>query len=137
MVNEHFPCTNLSCLREYVVAVTECEPVRCTGDVVALCLPLRRGITPELKPFIYLGPIIGLQSFGFVDPSSLFSYGDYENAMPVVITLIINFLFININQLDALNFIISLFQDSTCFEHMCSSAGGQKCIIQSLVSSHL
>ena len=29
-------------------------------------------------------------------------------------------LFLNINQLDALNFIISLFQASTCFEHMCS-----------------
>ena len=28
-------------------------------------------------------------------------------------------LFIHINQLDALNFIISLFQASTCFEHMC------------------
>ena len=27
------------------------------------------------------------------------------------------FLFINVNQLDALNFIISLFQASTCFEH--------------------
>ena len=47
------------------------------------------------------------------------------------------YLFININQLDALNFIISLFQASTCFEHMCSSSGGQNCIIQSLVSSHL
>ena len=34
-------------------------------------------------------------------------------------------LFVNINQLDALNFIISLFQASTCFEHMCSSSGGQ------------
>ena len=32
-------------------------------------------------------------------------------------------LFLNINQLDALNFIISLFQASTCFEHMCSSYG--------------
>jgi hypothetical protein len=48
-----------------------------------------------------------------------------------------NNLFININQLDALNFIISLFQASTCFEHMCSSSGGQNCIIQPLVSSHL
>ena len=47
------------------------------------------------------------------------------------------YLFINIDQLDALNFIISLFQASTCFEHMCSSSGGQNCIIQSLVSSHL
>jgi len=32
---------------------------------------------------------------------------------------------------------MSLFQASTCFEHMCSSSGGQNCIIQSLVSSHL
>ena len=46
-------------------------------------------------------------------------------------------LFINVNQLDALNFIISLFQASTCFEHMCSSSGGQNCTIKSLVSSHL
>ena len=42
-------------------------------------------------------------------------------------TVLIN-LFININQLDALNFIISLFQASTCFEHMCWSSGGQNCI---------
>jgi hypothetical protein len=46
------------------------------------------------------------------------------------------YLFLNINQLDALNFIISLFQVSTCFEHMCSSSGGQNRILQSLVSSH-
>ena len=32
----------------------------------------------------------------------------------------------NINQLDALNFIISLFQASTCFKNTCSSSGGQK-----------
>ena len=36
------------------------------------------------------------------------------------------YFFININQLDALHFIVSLFQASTCFEHMCSSSGGQK-----------
>ena len=36
------------------------------------------------------------------------------------------YLFLNTNQLDALNFIISLFQASTCFEPMCSSSGGQK-----------
>ena len=29
------------------------------------------------------------------------------------------YLFLNINQIDALNFIISLFQASTCFEHVC------------------
>jgi hypothetical protein len=46
-------------------------------------------------------------------------------------------IYLNINQLDALNFIMSLFQASTCFEHKCSSSGGQNCIIQSLVSSHL
>ena len=45
--------------------------------------------------------------------------------------------FLNINQLDALNFIMSLFYASTCFEHACSSSGGQNCTIQPLVSSHL
>ena len=35
-------------------------------------------------------------------------------------------LFLNINQLDVLNFTISLFQASACFEHMCSSSGEQK-----------
>ena len=47
------------------------------------------------------------------------------------------YLFINIKQLDALNFIISLFQPCTCYEYMCSSSGGQNCILQSLVSSHI
>jgi len=44
-----------------------------------------------------------------------------------------------INQLDAQNFCftISLFHASTCFEHMCSSSGGQNSITQPLVSSHL
>ena len=46
------------------------------------------------------------------------------------------YIYLNINQLDALNFIMSLFHDSTCFEHKCSSSGGQNCTIQSLVSSH-
>ena len=36
------------------------------------------------------------------------------------------YIYLNINQLDALNFIISLFHASTCFEHMCSSSGGPK-----------
>ena len=50
-----------------------------------------------------------------------------------------HYIYLNINQLDALNFIMSLFHPSTCFEHMCSSSGGQNCTtcIQSLVSSHL
>jgi len=34
-------------------------------------------------------------------------------------------------------FTISLFHASTCFEHMWSSSGGQNCITQLLVSSHL
>jgi len=42
-------------------------------------------------------------------------------------------------QLDAQHFCftISLFYTSTCFEHMCSSSGGQNYITQPLVSSHL
>ena len=45
---------------------------------------------------------------------------------PTAVKYITLYLFLNINQLDALNFIISLFQASTFFEHMCSSSGGQK-----------
>ena len=40
-----------------------------------------------------------------------------------------NLSYLNINQLDALNFIMSLFHASTCFEHTCSSSGGQNCTI--------
>ena len=46
------------------------------------------------------------------------------------------YVYLNIKQLDALNFIMSLFHASTCFEHTCSSSGDQNCTIQSLVSSH-
>jgi len=44
-----------------------------------------------------------------------------------------------ISQLDAqiFCFTISLFNASTCFEHICSSSGGQNCITPPLVSSHL
>ena len=36
----------------------------------------------------------------------------------ILLTVHLNIFIININQLDALNFIISLFQASTCFEHV-------------------
>ena len=44
-----------------------------------------------------------------------------------------------INQLDIQNFCftITLFHASTCFKHMCSSSGGQNCITQPLVPSHM
>ena len=45
------------------------------------------------------------------------------------------FIYLHTNQLDALNF-MSLFHAFTCFEHMCSSPGGQNCTIQPMVSSH-
>ena len=49
------------------------------------------------------------------------------------------YLFLNINQLDALNFIISLFHASTCFEHMCSKhvEAWNKLIIKFSASSWL
>ena len=47
------------------------------------------------------------------------------------------YVYLKINQLDALNFIMSLFHASTCFEHMCSLSGGKNGTIQPLVSSHL
>jgi len=52
----------------------------------------------------------------------------------------LNLVFISvINQFDVKDFCFtkSLFHASTCFEHMWSSSGGQNCITQPLVSSHL
>ena len=49
------------------------------------------------------------------------------------VSICITYVYVNINQLDALNFLMSLFHASTCFEHMCSSSGGQNCTIQPLV----
>jgi len=54
---------------------------------------------------------------------------------PIIILTVPYIFFISvINQLDAQNFCftISLFHASTCFEHMCSSSGGQNCIIEPL-----
>jgi len=61
------------------------------------------------------------------------------NSFDVLLTVYLSIFILVINQLDAQNvcFTISLFHASTCFEHMCSSSGGQICIIQPLVSSHL
>jgi len=53
--------------------------------------------------------------------------------VPIKTTIVI---YLNINQLDALYFVVSLFHACTCFEHMCSSLGGQNYTIQPLVSSH-
>ena len=57
----------------------------------------------------------------------------------VLLTVHLSIFISVINQLDAQNvcFATSLFHASTCFEHMCSSSGGQNCITQPLVSSHL
>ena len=47
------------------------------------------------------------------------------------------YIYLNINKLNALNFIMSLLHASTCFEQTCLSSGGQNCTMQPLVSSHL
>ena len=45
-------------------------------------------------------------------------------------------LFININQIDALNFIISLFEASTCFEHHVLIARRAKIVVYSPCYHH-
>ena len=57
----------------------------------------------------------------------------------VLLTLHLNIFISVINQIDAQNicFKVRLFNACTCFEHMCSSSGGQNYIAQTLVSSHL
>jgi len=64
-------------------------------------------------------------------------HGELSTQNPVAARNKTQDIYLNINQLDALNFIMSLFHASTCFEQMCSLSGGQNCIIQHLVSSHL
>jgi len=56
----------------------------------------------------------------------------------VLLTVHLSLFISVINQLDAQNLFYNkfLFHASTCFEHMCSSSGGQNCITQPLVSSH-
>ena len=58
----------------------------------------------------------------------------------VLLTVHLSIFISVINQLDTqffFCFTISLFHASTCFDHMCSSSGGQNCITQPLVLSHL
>ena len=64
--------------------------------------------------------------------TQLTNWEDFDVSLTVHLRIFISV----INQLDAQNFCftISLFHASTCFEHMCSSSGGQNCITQPLVS---
>jgi len=57
----------------------------------------------------------------------------------VLLTVHLSIFISVINELDAqiFCFTVSLFHASTCFEHTCSSSGGQNCIKQPLASSHL
>jgi len=52
----------------------------------------------------------------------------------VLLTVHLSIFISVINQLDAqkFRFTISLFHASTCFEHMCSSSGGQNCITHTI-----
>jgi len=67
--------------------------------------------------------------------NALFITLDKVSKFTLKLTLTCSYIYLNINQLDALNCIMSLFHDPTCFEHMCSSLGGQNCTIRPLVSS--
>ena len=73
-------------------------------------------------------------------PDELKHVGDITKMFfDILLTVHLSIFISVINQLDAQNFCftISLLHASTCFEHMCSSSGGQNCITQPLVSSHL
>ena len=63
----------------------------------------------------------------------------FRKDFDVLLTVRLTIFFSVINQIDAQNvcFTISLFNASTCFEHMCSPSGGQNCITPLLVSSEL
>ena len=105
----------------------ECHSADCVTPAAVPCTHVYRFRDPQSKGII----LVGWTTISFWE-------GPYCRVLGLFRWYICSiYLFININQLEALNFIISLFQASTFFEHMCSSSGGQNCIIQSLVSSHL
>jgi len=62
---------------------------------------------------------------------------DFLSFFDILLTVHLDIFILILKKLDALNFIMSLFYASTCFEHKCSSSGGQNCAIKPLVSSHL
>jgi len=66
-------------------------------------------------------------------------FGNIMTGFDVLLTVHLSIFISVINQLDSQNFCftISLFHASTFFEHMCSLSGGQNCITQPVVSSHL
>ena len=106
--------------------------IKCVNDFVLCC----RWCTPP-PPLPPLGQVsqrritINKQRDSFraqqVFPAFFLYFADHAS----------QYIYLNINQLDALNFIMSLFHASTYLEHKCSSSGGQNCTIQSLVSSHV
>jgi len=65
-------------------------------------------------------------------PITLFLHdnGNLMTNFDVLLTVHLSIFISVFNQLDAQNFCftISLFYASTCFEHMCSSSGGQNCV---------
>jgi len=71
----------------------------------------------------------------YLTPRTVFSRLNFD----VLLTMQLSIYISVINQLDAHNFCFTIrgFHAFTCFEHMCPSSGGQNCIIQPLVSSHL
>jgi len=78
-------------------------------------------------------------SYALVTEIDLYEIVTVNSNFDVLLTVHLSIFMSVINQLDAQNFCftISLFHAYTCFEYMCSSSGGQNCITQPLISSHL
>jgi len=79
----------------------------------------------------------------WINPEITFLYSKnqklYQQFFDVLLTVHLSIFISVINQIGVQNicFTISLFHACTRFEHTCSSSGGQNCITQSLLSSHL
>jgi len=102
--------------------------------VVVFAVPKHAG--PEAKGS---NPTSDLPCSGPVTHSGeILTTGNFHGKKPDRISLNDNMdkLFFGVLLIHKICFTISLFHASTCFEHMCSSSGGQNCIIQPLVSSH-
>jgi len=89
------------------------------------------GTVSVIRLFLFSNVEVGV----FVRKIYIRRVRDFDVLLTVHLSIFISV----INQLDEQSFCftIRLFHASRCFEHMCSSSGGQNCITQPLVSSHL
>jgi hypothetical protein len=117
------------CISELIIVRSMVSYIMCVVEILYVCVYIY--IYIYTHTYIHTYPI-------HIQYAILYKNMDFVN-FDVLLTVHLSIFISVINQPDAQNFCftISLFHASTRFKHMCLSSGGQNCITQPLVSSHL